>query len=575
MRRDVRIGPRALLLSAAIAAGCATGGIDLQGVDDAGADRIEDAGEAEADAGDEGTEDAGVDGPDAMDGDAAEDVPDAACDPGLTPCGAVCVDTRTDRRHCGGCGVACEEAENAVAVCELSTCLLACLPGWQDRDGLPGCEYACGSTSDPEACNGIDDDCDGETDEGFPCAVGRAVGCTTSCGTAGSGFCTPACVVPSGAACVPPAETCNGRDDDCDTTPDDGFACARGASGSCTTTCGTTGSRTCGDACAWGACTPPVETCNGADDDCDTEPDDGFACARGASGTCATACGTTGSRRCGDACAWGACVPPAEACNAGDDDCDGLTDEDFACSPGAAGNCSTSCGSIGTHACRGDCTWTPCAPPEEFCNAGDDDCDGETDEGFRVVARATTYTALSGYVASCNGTTQRAGLDCNAAFHRSCWIPGCHTAGFGPLENAGDHAEVACVIGPPVVAVTYAALSAIQGPCDGVTERIGPNCSAAINRYCQSLGHVSGFGPVENDGGTAYAACVSAGTAHSVATSYTVLAGHHDACNGSYERWGMSCNAAIHRFCGSLGYVTGFGPVENLLDAAWVVCLSS
>lgn len=42
-----------------------------------------------------------------------------------------------------------------------------------------------------------------------------------------------------------------------------------GGSQSCTTGCGTTGLQTCGN-CTWGNCVPPSETCNAQDDDCDS-----------------------------------------------------------------------------------------------------------------------------------------------------------------------------------------------------------------------------------------------------------------------------------------------------------------
>ncbi len=72
-----------------------------------------------------------------------------------------------------------------------------------------------------EACNAVDDDCDGAPDETFACVQGSAVSCTTSCGSTGTGFCTSACGLPAGSSCNPPAETCNGRDDDCDGLADE------------------------------------------------------------------------------------------------------------------------------------------------------------------------------------------------------------------------------------------------------------------------------------------------------------------------------------------------------------------
>lgn len=56
---------------------------------------------------------------------------------------------------------------------------------------------------------------------------------------------------------------------------------------------------------------------------------DAWACPCTPGGACTTACGTTGSRACSSSCVE-SCAPPAEACNATDDDCDGACDEDLA-----------------------------------------------------------------------------------------------------------------------------------------------------------------------------------------------------------------------------------------------------
>ena len=77
-----------------------------------------------------------------------------------------------------------------------------------------------------EACNGADDDCDGTVDEGFP---------------------------PNCEECPnPQPEVCNNQDDDCDNQVDEGLI----------------------NAC--GECGPdPAETCNGLDEDCDGRADEG------------------------------------------------------------------------------------------------------------------------------------------------------------------------------------------------------------------------------------------------------------------------------------------------------------
>jgi predicted ribosomally synthesized peptide with SipW-like signal peptide len=132
-------------------------------------------------------------------------------------------------------------------------------------------------------------------------------------------------------------------------------------------------------------CTPTAETCNGLDDDCDTQVDEGdpgggSACNTGQQGICAA--GTTH-------CVGGAlsCIqnvqPVAETCNGLDDDCDGSVDEG---DPGGGGACSTGLPGIcnaGTLHCVGgalSCVQNVSAGTE-ICNGLDDDCDGAVDEG--------------------------------------------------------------------------------------------------------------------------------------------------------------------------------------------------
>jgi len=90
------------------------------------------------------------------------------CPAGLTRCEQYCADLQTDPARCGGCERPCDFA-HAAASCADGACLLgACEAGWVDLDEIDGtgCEYAC-TPSGPELCNGLDDDCDGQADEGL------------------------------------------------------------------------------------------------------------------------------------------------------------------------------------------------------------------------------------------------------------------------------------------------------------------------------------------------------------------------------------------------------------------------
>ena len=302
---------------------------------------------------------------------------------------------------------------------------------------------------------------------------------------------------------------------------------------------------------------------------------DAAACTEGATMSCTTDCATAGVSRCTGG-VFRACTPPVEACNGRDDDCDDAPDDGFACVLDATTSCRTTCGSMGTQRCGASCTWSSCSAPAETCNASDEDCDGSVDEGFRASAVGVSYASeLAARHAPCDGSGQRWGPDCNAAIHRFCGgrAP-CATSGFGPLENSGDYAEIACVAAD-VRGSTYTALAGHHAGCNGSAQRRGPDCNAAIHRYCQAAGFVSGWGPVENSGDDAYVACVRRGGGRVEHTTYAVLASHHGSCDGSSERNGPACNAAISRYCRALGFVTGFGPVEQAGGNADVVCVSN
>ncbi len=207
---------------------------------------------------------------------------------------------------------------------------------------------------------------------------------------------------------IPTAETCNGLDDDCDLQTDEHpngggpytdpcfpFADpARPGRGPCSR-----GLRTCRagelSACE-GASGPGNEDCDGVDDDCDGRTDEGGftqACYDGPGRTRGVGRCHDGSQECqvqneesGQA-RWGRCdgdrLPQNEnRCDNQDEDCDGQTDEDIERSCGSdVGLCSE-----GVEICsRGD--WGACMgqtlPAEEICDNRDQDCDGNVDNGLQ------------------------------------------------------------------------------------------------------------------------------------------------------------------------------------------------
>jgi hypothetical protein len=286
-----------------------------------------------------------------------------------------------------------DDADTAVAV-QRAQLLAAGAGAEEDADGGGASDLDAGSAScsptsvEDSVCNGVDDDCNGATDEDYvPVSTTCGVGV---CGATGVTACIAGAVQDD---CSPgePLDACNGLDDDCDGATDEDekpedSSCGVGA-------CAATGVLSCVGGVMQDSCTPGTPaasdaTCDGADDDCDGTSDEEYAAHVGHCGV--GACAAVGVVSCVSGTVNDTCTPAAPGahdalCNGVDDDCNGQTDEDFPAQSTACG--LGACAAAGATFCAGGIVQDNCTPGaagahDQLCDGTDDDCNGATDEDY-------------------------------------------------------------------------------------------------------------------------------------------------------------------------------------------------
>ncbi|MBK7859141.1 MAG: hypothetical protein IPJ65_11080 [Archangiaceae bacterium] len=408
-----------------------------------------------------------------------------------------------DNGNPGG-GTSCSTGQLGICAAGTLTC----------QAGSVSCVRTQGPTT--ETCNGLDDNCDGNVDEGVTrtCFAGPAGTFTGSCpgpNCVPRGVCVgvsqscsagafPTCDATTAGQTLPGAETCNNRDDDCNGTVDNGnpgggTSCNTGQLGICAP-----GTNTCQAGvinCVRNVANPGTETCNNLDDDCDGMIDDGVnrVCYAGPAGSFTGTCpgpncvprgvcmGVSQSCSAGnfptcDNTTAGQVFPGAEVCDGLDNDCNGTVDNGLGGGqcvvPGGVGRCA-----MGNNQCRsGGTMCVPNTPITETCNGVDDNCNGAIDEGADGGAlRQLCFTGPAGtFAGGCPGPS---------CAPRGICRPDVQFCNAGSFDNPTCQNQVLPTSTPPSAAETMC--NSLDDDCDGTVDDGNPGGGGMCNAQAQGV----------------------------------------------------------------------------------------
>lgn len=230
-----------------------------------------------------------------------------------------------------------------------------------------------------EACNGTDDNCNASIDEGFDLDGDGYTSCDGDCDD-------------NNQLTYPGAfEICNNDDEDCDGLIDEGYDLDNDGFTVCEGDCNDNNS----------AINPGVtELCNSVDDDCDASVDEGYDADNDGFTVCQNDCNDNND----------AVNPSAtEQCNGFDDNCNGSIDEGF------------DVDGDGFTTCNGDCDDNDDQiNPEasELCDGVDNDCNGTADDGFDTDSDG--YTVCEGDCNDGNANIHPGATELCNAFDDDC-----------------------------------------------------------------------------------------------------------------------------------------------------------